>query len=484
MASWFIAGLYPAARRYSFEGLRRLPLFVLIALLVGGSAADARHRATDRIAFASTRDGGPYQIYVMNADGSAQTRLTTGDKDDRVPAWSPDGTRIAFHRDQAAPDVWVMNADGSGQLKLTDDPAADLQPSWSPEGTRIVFLSNRDGDYEVFVMGADGTNETQLTFNTANEAFASFSPDGSQILFNSNVDGDHEIYVVSATGGTPIPRTDHPANDYQAIGSTDGAKIAFGSDRDTVFGAVYVMDANGANVTRLTFGSNTDDSPTWSPDGTALAWMRNENIWVMDSDGTDQLQLTTSGNDIDPNWGPRRPRLTIGKAGLGTGSVTAPGIACGIDCTELYGYDASVTLTAAALPGSRFTGWGGACTGLAATCTVTMEATKVVTASFGRVVNGFLCTILGTNGANQIVGTSARDVICALSGNDTARGRGGNDVILLGRGNDQGFGQAGRDRIFGQAGRDTLVGGPNRDRLNGGPGNDACLGRLDIKLSC
>jgi hypothetical protein len=221
------------------------------------------------------------------------------------------------------------------------------------------------------------------------------------------------------------------------------------------------MDADGSDELRIT--NNVDAAqyrnPAWSPDGTAIAW-QNDKIWVMDTDGTDPLQLTTAGFDIEPDWRPRRPRLTIGKTGLGTGTVTGTGLDCGTDCTELYPYETPVTIAAVAVSGSRFTGWSGACTGLAPTCALTMEATKVATASFGRVVNGFLCTIVGTNGANQLFGTSGRDVICALSGNDFVRGRGGNDVLLLGSG------------------------GPQRDRLIGGPGNDACVGRRDVKRSC
>ncbi|MEX2464875.1 MAG: hypothetical protein WD428_03255, partial [Gaiellaceae bacterium] len=136
---------------------------------------------------------------------------------------------------------------------------------------------------------------------------------------------------------------------------------------------------------------------------------------------------------------------------------------------------ASVTLTAAALPGARFVGWGGACAGLVATCTVAMEATKLVTASFARVVNGFVCTIVGTNRGNRIVGTSARDVICALKGKDVVRGRGGNDVLLLGDADDKGYGGPGNDRI---------VGGNGKDLLAGGPGRDVCRGRGDVKRSC
>jgi TolB protein len=447
--------------------MRRLVVLLALMLLVGGSTADARHRTIDRIVF--VRSG----LYVMNADGSGQTPLPSTGQDIR-PSLSPDGTQILFERSQ---EIYVMNVDGTSLRNVTNDSAEDRDPAWSPDATRIIFRSYRDADddSEIFVMNADGSGVTQLTFNGSEDFTGDWAPDGSKIVFSSRRDGGaDEIYVMDANGANPQRLTTHPAYDYFPVWSPDGAKIAF--VREAADREIYVMNAGGGPQTNLTNDAPEHDSnPSWSPDGTALAWDSDGDIWIMDSDGTDKIQLTNAGTNAEPDWGPRRPRLTIGKAGLGSGTVTAPGIDCGTDCTELYGYEATVILTAAGPTGSRFTGWGGACAGLLATCTVTMEMTKLVTASFGRVVNGFLCTIVGTNGANQIVGTAKRDVICALGGKDTVRGRGGNDVLLLGAGNDKGYGDSGRDR---------LVGGKGRDLLVGGRGRDICRSPGDIKLSC
>jgi hypothetical protein len=273
-----------------------------------------------------------------------------------------------------------------------------------------------------------------------------------------------------------VQLTNDPAEDRRASWSPDGTKIAFVSERDGQ-SKVYLMDADGSDEMKITTNTTAAEylNPAWSPDGTAIAWQNADQIWVMDADGTDQLQLTITGFNVEPDWGPSRPRLTIGKTSLGNGRVTGPGIDCGTDCTELYRYETPVTITALALPGSRFLGWNGACAGLALTCSLTMEATRIVTASFGRVVNGFLCTIVGTNGSNRIVGTSKPDVICSLGGKDVVRGRGGNDVLLLGPGDDKGYGDSGRDRLVGGKGRDLLVGGRGRDR---------CIGRGDVRRSC
>ena len=110
--------------------IRYLILVVVILGLAGCGGGQAP--TSGRIAFGSHRDGNG-EIYVMNADGSGQTRLTDNPAFDVGPAWSPDGTRIAFTSgDILSPEVYVMNADGSGQTRLTDNPAFDGGPAWSP----------------------------------------------------------------------------------------------------------------------------------------------------------------------------------------------------------------------------------------------------------------------------------------------------------------------------------------------------------------
>ncbi len=132
-----------------------------------------------RIAFASDRDGNP-EIYVINADGSNQTRITDNPEFDSFPSWSPDGRRIAFdsERDGTA-EIYVMNADGSNQTNLTNNPAWDSSSSWSPDSSRIAFVSTRDGSKDlwgIYVMNADGSNPTRLTNNTASDYSPSWSP--------------------------------------------------------------------------------------------------------------------------------------------------------------------------------------------------------------------------------------------------------------------------------------------------------------------
>jgi len=130
-----------------------------------------------KIAFESQRHGA-WDIYVMDTDGSEQTRLTNfSTTDDRRASWSPDGSKIAFestrHRVDAYDhntEIYVMSADGSNPIRLTNSPLRDQHPSWSPDGDKITFSSQRDGNWEVYVINADGSGQpARLTTNVAKD---------------------------------------------------------------------------------------------------------------------------------------------------------------------------------------------------------------------------------------------------------------------------------------------------------------------------
>jgi TolB protein len=114
----------------------------------------------------------------MNADGSGQRRLTRetwhvpglplawsdSDGGTQVPRWSPDGRRLLFvSRRNGNPEVYVVNADGGGQRRLTRNPADDRDPAWSPDGRKIAFISTRDGERAIYIMNADGTRQRSVT---------------------------------------------------------------------------------------------------------------------------------------------------------------------------------------------------------------------------------------------------------------------------------------------------------------------------------
>jgi Tol biopolymer transport system component/serine/threonine protein kinase len=206
-----------------------------------------------QIAFTSQRAGG-FDIFLMNVDGSDQRQLTHFTERGLgaiEPTWSSDGKRIAFCTRVKQIDIWAINTDGTGLVKLTDDPAGARTPVWSPDGRKIAYISRRDGHADIFVMDEDGSHPVRLTVNAWGDNHPAWSPDGKRIAFHSNRDGDLEIYVMNADGSDQVRLTNHPGDDSFPSWSPDGRQIVF---QRVVLGhaQLHVMNADGTGVRLLT----------------------------------------------------------------------------------------------------------------------------------------------------------------------------------------------------------------------------------------
>jgi Tol biopolymer transport system component len=260
----------------------------------------------NEVVFVSSRDGNA-ELYVMEADGTRQTRLTTNAAPDYAPSISSDGRQLAFASNRTGnDDIYVADAHTMIAIQRTVDLFYDTDPAWSPNDSTIAYINNQ----QLWVMNADGTGNVRLTNDSAVlfNQWPAWSPDGSRIAFYSSHAGNGDIYVINPDGTNEQALTTVPAVDWQPAWSPDGQKIAFVSYRDGN-PEIYVMNADGSSQTRLTFSPSDDFHPWWSADGAKIVFQSNRaqashsDIWVMNADGANPIRLTTAaGNDTEPKW--------------------------------------------------------------------------------------------------------------------------------------------------------------------------------------
>ena len=225
---------------------------------------------TGRIVFKSFRDGNA-EIYVMDAYGGNQENLTNHPADDRMPDWSPDGTKIAFvsRRDGNRKQIHVMDADGKNVIRLTDLRVGIRRPVWSPDGKKIAF-SVEGRVWHIVVMDADGNNPVRLEDQAADP---SWSPDGREIAFVSQRDGGDEIYVIGVGGQGRKRVTQDLVHKLSPSFSPDGRRIAYAAvPEHEGYGHIHVVGADGRNRVQLTHNEEHHWSPAWSPDGQMIAY--------------------------------------------------------------------------------------------------------------------------------------------------------------------------------------------------------------------
>jgi Tol biopolymer transport system component len=223
-----------------------------------------------KIAFATNRDNN-YEIYAMNADGTGLTNLThTTAAGEGGPTWSPDGSKIAYSR--AEPNdrigLWVMNADGTGQTQITTGPR-DNQPDWSPDAAKIVFVHGADS---IYTINPDGSGLAPLTSPQPNfDAAPAWSPNGGEIAFSrydqSGSGALSNIWLMNADGTGQHQLTSESLGAWLPAWSPDGQRIAFARYSDNPFNGVdvFLMNANGTGQVDITNSLGLDTAPDWRP---------------------------------------------------------------------------------------------------------------------------------------------------------------------------------------------------------------------------
>jgi Tol biopolymer transport system component len=296
-------------------------LATLVAPAVTTAPASAVELSTNGlIAFRSDHNG-VANIYTMDATGGSLTDLTrSAGAVDMDPAWSPDGSMIALARRPRPTfksDLFLMNAKGVIQARVTTTGVPERDPAWSPDGTILAYEARtwQSGPFRIFTIRVGGLGRTQLTRQAAGtyDANPSWSPDGTKIVFESNRNrGFPELYVMNANGFGQTRLTYNRYVDADPAWSPDGTRIAFVRCCPDGSSEIYVMNADGTGQVDLTNTSDMQESqPAWSPDGSMIAYAAvpsaggNIDVYVMNADGTGQTRLTTDpAPDMAPSWQP------------------------------------------------------------------------------------------------------------------------------------------------------------------------------------
>jgi Tol biopolymer transport system component len=212
-----------------------------------------------KIAFASVRGSAPH-IYVMNADGTGTTPLTSGKTKDTHPTWSPDAKSIAFVRNG---DIYVMRSDGSSAKRISDIEAEESDPAWSPDGDWIAYVRRTPGTpvQDLWVMHPDGSGRRQVTKQQAIAYTPSWSPDSTRLVYSSNADGEvFKLFTVGVNGRGLRSVAPTVGDNFEPSWSPDGTHIAYQEE-----GAIFSAELGGGAVERLSDSKNNDSSPVWNP---------------------------------------------------------------------------------------------------------------------------------------------------------------------------------------------------------------------------
>ncbi|HEV7903267.1 MAG TPA: DUF4214 domain-containing protein [Pyrinomonadaceae bacterium] len=278
----------------------------------------------DGIAFTSTRDGGR-DVYVMYPEPPLASveplifRITGGAGNNFDADWRPitpaapssvSASRIAFlraHRfNNDDTDIYTSNPDGTNEVNVTNSPQREIYPAWSPDGTMIAYI--RHPERALFVINADGTHVRELTPVSDVAVKPSWSPDGRRIAFIGGSDPAYTLSVVNVDGTERRRLVPLDGNYSEVAWSPDGTRIAYVLDRVPGDPTIHVVNLDGTGARKLTIGSNRDRHPAWSPDGSKIAFssiLTNPEIFVMNADGTNQTRLTDNGvTDSWPTWSP------------------------------------------------------------------------------------------------------------------------------------------------------------------------------------
>jgi TolB protein len=267
--------------------------------------------AESRIFFISNRTGHK-EVWVMDYDGAGQEQLTKLNSIALSPRISPDGSRVAFSA--ISGDSWQILMYSMDLGRLVSFPrfrGGNYSPAWSSDGAKLAFSSSMSGESQIYVTDANGAGPKRLSSSRGSNISPVFNPKtNAQIAWVSGRTGLPQIYIMDADGSN-VQQITTEGYAVSPTWSPNGMALAFSWIRHYGPGApggqdIYLMDVASRQFVQLTHDAGRNDFPSWSPDGRHLVFQStrtgSEQIWTMLADGTHQQQLTKNGNNSLPNW--------------------------------------------------------------------------------------------------------------------------------------------------------------------------------------
>jgi TolB protein len=271
-----------------------------------------------RIAFTRATAVDEADIWIADADGSGELRLTRDAGLEMSPTWSPDGHRIAFVSDRAGGnlDLYAIATDGTGLVRLTDTPGDEFSPAWSPDGRTIAVTRSLNNDADVMLVDVGAKTERRL----ASGQWASWMPDSRGVLVTEGPFSKGRLVLIDTTTGARQPLEIDVPNAHQGSLSPDGRTVVFSVSENGFDGVPNdwneelwtARTSDGGNLRRLTTRSGNDHWPvSWAPDGKSLVWTADDteggaDLYIARANGKGVRRLTSDpGYDAWPSWAPR-----------------------------------------------------------------------------------------------------------------------------------------------------------------------------------